>query len=425
LAPDIDKRLLTKIAIDCRFLLDNPKSAANSGFCQGVESEALNCMVSENSTTRWTAEHVAALNGSVIPQMAKLTAVDVSPAIPHLMLWDMWPVQHFDGSTLVVDGAEVWVIMSAARELHPDQRHDVARLRLALYRDGHWTDCGYLLPDGLNPGAREWAGSTAYDPITGRLILFYTATGRRGETARSFEQRLFQTSGQLMIGDGTVTVTDWSEPFENIVSDDHHYVVACEAEGRPGYIKAFRDPYHFRDPADGQDYILFTASLKASQSEFNGVIGIARAVGGALEHWQLLPPLLSADMLNNEMERPVLRVQNGLYYAFWSTQKRTFAPDGPAGPNGLYGMVAESLFGPYRPLNGSGLIAANPLDEPLQSYSWWVTQTLEVAGFIDHWGLEGRSLEANPDLVISQFGGTPAPRFRIALDGDRAHILLS
>jgi levansucrase len=48
---------------------------------------------------------------------------------------------------------------------------------------------------------------------------------------------------------------------------------------------------------------------------------------------------------------------------------------------------------------------------------------LEVAGFIDHWGLEGRSFEHNPDLVISQFGGTPAPRFHIALDGDRAHII--
>ncbi|MFM2409502.1 MAG: hypothetical protein RL481_330 [Pseudomonadota bacterium] len=339
------------------------------------------------------------------------------------MLWDMWPVQYPEGATVELGGREIWVIMSAPRNLHPDKRHDVARLRLALYADGAWTDCGDLLPQGLNPGAREWAGSTVYDRASGKLTLFYTATGRRGEAKPSYEQRLFQTSGRLIIDGDTVCASDWSEPHENIVADDHHYAIAREAVGRPGFIKAFRDPFHFRDPADGRHYLLFTGSLKASTSEYNGAVGIARAEDEGMQRWELLPPLLSADMLNNEMERPVLRVRDGRYYVFWSTQRRTFAPDGPAGPNGLYGMVADSLFGDYRPLNASGLVAANPLDEPLQAYSWWVTESLEVAGFIDHWGLEGRSLEDNPDLVISQFGGTPAPRFHIALDGDRAHII--
>jgi levansucrase len=380
-------------------------------------------MASTHSTTRWAAEHVAAIANAPIPQMQKVSAVDVARAIPGLMLWDMWPVQYYDGSTVSIDGAEIWVIMCAAGDLHPDARHDVARLRLAAYRDGGWQDCGYLLPESLNPGAREWAGSTVYDPVTNALTLFYTATGRRGETTPSYEQRLFQTTGKLVIGDSVISTTGWSEPFENVVSDDKHYVIAREAEGRPGFIKAFRDPFHFRDPADERDYLLFTASSKPSQSEFNGVVGVARAVGPGFGQWQIMPPLLSADTLNNEMERPVMRYHGGCYYAFWSTQKRTFAPDGPAGPNGLYGMVSDSLFGPYRPLNGTGLVAANPLDEPLQTYSWWVTADLDVTGFIDHWGLEGRSLEDNPDLVISQFGGTPAPRFRLALYGDKAQII--
>jgi levansucrase len=385
----------------------------------------VNFEASKNGTTRWTAEHVAGLADAAIPQMRKIVACDVAPAIPGLMLWDMWPVQFRDGSTVIVEGGELWVIMCAPRELHPDARHDVARLRLVMYRQGAWRDCGCLLPEELNPGSREWAGSTVYDPASGALTLFYTATGRREEASCSFEQRLFQTTGRLVIDNGEVSTIGWSIPFENIVSDDHHYVVTRYSEVRPGHIKAFRDPFHFRDPADSKDYLLFTASLKASQSEFNGVIGIAAATGDGFAEWTLLPPLLSADGLNNEMERPVLRAHNGLYYAFWSTQRRTFAPDGPSGPNGLYGMVAETLFGPYRPLNGTGLVAANPLEEPLQTYSWWVTQDLEVAGFIDHWGLKGRDLGTNPDLVISQFGGTPAPRFRIALDGDKSHIIPS
>lgn len=373
--------------------------------------------------SRWTAEHVAAINTSAFPQLPKIVASDVCPAIAGLMLWDMWPVQRVDGSTVVIEGWEIWVIMCAPTGLHPDARHDVARLRLAMHRAGEWHDCGHLLPDDLNPGSREWAGSTVFDPENGALTLFYTATGRRGQTGVSYEQRLFQARGRLTMESGFVRACDWAEPFENVVSDNVHYVVANEAVGRPGFIKGFRDPFHFRDPADGSDYLLFTASLKGSISEFNGVTGIARADGPDFSSWQILPPLLSADGVNNEMERPILRFVDGRYYAFWSTQTRTFAPDGPKGPNGLYGMVAERLFGPYRPLNGTGLVAANPVDEPLQSYSWWVTDDLEVAGFIDNWGLEGRSLHDNPDLVISQFGGTPAPRFRIALDGEKAQIV--
>jgi levansucrase len=403
------------------FLLANRKSVAKSS--DGAEERQSNAMTSTIITSRWTADHVASLAMEAVPLTPKITAADVTPVIPGLMLWDMWPVQHLDGATVRIAEGELWVIMSAPRHLHPDARHDVARLRLAIYKNGAWQDCGDLLPEGLNPGAREWAGSTVYDPASGAATLFYTVAGRRGEATPSFEQRLFQTTGRLAFGHGTVSVTDWSQPIENVVSDDHHYVVAREAAGRPGFIKAFRDPCHFRDPADGRHYLLFTASLNASTSDYNGVVGIARASGDGFGKWEILPPLISADGLNNEMERPVMVAKDGLYYVFWSTQRRTFAPGGPAGPNGLYGMVADSLFGDYRPLNGSGLVAANPLDEPLQSYSWWVTDDLEVAGFIDHWGLEGRSLDDNPDLIISQFGGTPAPRFRIALDGETAHIV--
>jgi len=133
--------------------------------------------------------------------------------------------------------------------------------------------------------------------------------------------------------------------------------------------------------------------------------------------------VVSAAGVNNEMERPVLRVHGGRYYLFWSTQRRTFDPAGPTGPNGLYGMVAERLAGPWQPLNGTGLVAPNPAEEPGQTYSWWVTDELEVAGFIDFWGLGGLDPALHPGLALKQFGGVPAPRFRIALDGETAQIV--
>ncbi len=374
-------------------------------------------------TSAWTREAVAAIAGQSLPPIPLITSADVKDALPGFQLWDCWPFETPQGATVALNGWTPWVIMCAPRDVHPDLRHDIARLRLMLERDGEWRDCGYLLPEELNPGSREWAGSTVYDPASGQVTLFYTATGRRGDTGRSFEQRLFHTSGRLEQSDGAIRVVGWSEPVESVAADGKHYVIVNQTVGAPGFIKGFRDPFHFRDPADGADYLLFTASDAASDEAFNGVIGIARANAAGFDGWSLLPPLVSANGVNNEMERPVLRVQDGRYYLFWSTQRRTFDPSGPSGPNGLYGMVAERVTGPWTPLNGTGLVAPNPNDEPVQTYSWWVMDNLEVAGFIDNWGLKGRSVTDQPELVVSTFGGVPAPRFRIALDGETAQIV--
>lgn len=374
-------------------------------------------------TTVWSEAAVAAIADQQVRSIPLIRADDVRDALPGFQLWDCWPFETLQGATVVIDGWTPWVVMCAPRDVHPDLRHDIARLRLMLEQGGVWRDCGYLLPDDLNPGSREWAGSTVYDAASGRVTLFYTATGRRGDSGRSFEQRLFQTSGKLDRLADTIRVRGWSEPAESVAADGKTYVIVNQAVGEPGFIKGFRDPFHFRDPANGHDYLVFTASDATAQSAFNGVVGLARAEGRGLDRWSLLPPLVSATGVNNEMERPVLRVHEGRYYLFWSTQRRTFNPAGPTGPNGLYGMVADRLAGPWRPLNGTGLVAPNPAEEPFQTYSWWVMDNLEVAGFIDNWGLKGRSVAEQPELVLSTFGGVPAPRFRIALEGETAQIV--
>lgn len=70
-------------------------------------------------------------------------------------------------------------------------------------------------------------------------------------------------------------------------------------------------------------------------------------------------------------------------------------------------MVADSMQGPWRPLNGSGLVLANPADRPFQTYSWFVDASLTVCSFVDM-------------LPDGSFGGVPAPLLQLELDGDRA-----
>lgn len=370
----------------------------------------------------WRPSHLADLDTRALPTIPLITAADIRDILPGFQLWDCWTIETLDGTPANIMGGTAWVIMCAPRDLHPDARHDVARLRLMLERDGQWLDCGYLLPDDLNPGSREWAGSTILDADGTHVTLYYTVTGRRRETSPSFEQRLFETTGTLDLSGSLPRVTQWTKPVENVIADGEHYLRVTGSESVAGFIKGFRDPCHFRDPADGQRYLVFTASAARSSHPFDGLIGIARAAGDVSAQWEVMPPLLSAEGLNNEMERPVLRAHEGRYYLFWSTQRRTFAPDGPSGPNGLYGAVADQLTGPWRPLNGTGLVAPNPPSEPQQTYSWWVTSSFEVAGFVDLWGLNGQHPEEDPRLVAKHFGGTLAPRFRLEVSHDTARV---
>ncbi|WP_306286219.1 glycoside hydrolase family 68 protein [Sphingomonas sp. Ant20] len=94
------------------------------------------------------------------------------------------------------------------------------------------------------------------------------------------------------------------------------------------------------------------------------------------------------------------------------TQRHVFDPAGPTGPTGLYGMVSDSLFGEWKPLNGTGLIVANPEEAPAQAYSWFVFPDLSVTSFVDDWGTDG----------VRRFGGTFAPFLHLRLDGDKAYV---
>lgn len=367
----------------------------------------------------WSPEAVARIAHSPLPATPLIEPASAAPILPGYDLWDLWPVQTVDGVVAPIAGGALFMILSAPAGEDPEARHALARIRL-MHRsgDGTWVDLGPTLPDGFSPGSREWAGSAVLDNA-GAVTLYFTAAGRRGEDVLSFEQRLFQTSARLVIDDGKPRLEDWSPPVECVVPDGTIYTRDMEGGGAIGTIKAFRDPGYFRDPLTERELLLFTSSLASSSSSFNGAIGAAsRDENG---NWSLLPPLITADGLNNELERPHIVVAKGRYYLFWSTQGKVFAPGGPIGPTGLYGAVADNLAGPWRPLNESGLVLANPPEAPHQAFSWLVTDDLEVFSFVDLLTLADRPTD--PALARAHFGGTPAPVVHLDLDHDRSRLV--
>jgi levansucrase len=372
----------------------------------------------------WSRAQVAAIVDAPLPELAVFGAADAAPMVPDQALWDCWPVRLADGSLAHVCGGSLWVILSAPRGPDPDSRHDMARMRLMHHTAEGWTDCGNLLPDGLSPGSREWSGSTLLDPLSGSVTLWFTAAGRRAEAVSSFEQRLFQVSGHLDVSGRRPVIAGWNGLEEAVRNDGRLYADLATRQGVPGRIKGFRDPSWFRDPADGRAYLLFTGSKAADQSlsEYDGVVGLAAADPHG-NGFSLLPHILEADGVANELELPHMLVREGLYYLFWSTQRSVFSPDGPVGPTGLYGMVGPTVTGPFVALNGTGLVLTNPAAEPHQAYAWQVLPTLEVVSFVNYWGLGGRDPATDPELKSARFGGTIAPMARIELAGATTRIV--
>jgi levansucrase len=366
--------------------------------------------------SHWTSAQVAAIvrDAHAAPSIGDNDVIRVAPDID---IWDAWPVQDADGTPSDLgDGETLWMALGAPQFPDPDERHGHARIHLVARSAAAWRHIGPAMPEGFSPGSREWSGSAVLADDRETLRLYFTAAGRRGEAETSFEQRLFRADATLVRDDAGFSLVDWRDLTELFARDPAWYMASNAGHGAVGTIKAFRDPAYFRDPADGNHHLFFAGSLAGSKSAFNGVIGSASAPAGAPDAWRIQPPLLSADGLNNELERPHVVHHAGLYYLFWSTQRHVFNPAGPIGPNGLYGMVASQLSGPWEPLNGTGLVLANPEATPLQAYSWLVLPDLEVTSFIDSWGTDGAEGSAR------RFGATFAPMLRLVLDGTHAGL---
>jgi levansucrase len=237
------------------------------------------------------------------------------------------------------------------------------------------------------PGSRELAGSALFDPASARLTLYYTAAGRPGEArAPVLPSACSRPAPVLDWADGAPRLASWSKPVESVVADGLDYVVVDQTEGVPGMIKGFRDPAHFRDPADGGSRPGSTIAAGFGQ-RVERLVGLAvrlRAgiVGAAA------PAGCTADDLLNEQERPHLICCNGLYYLVLvdpAPGLRAAWPHRPQRP------LRHGRRGHHRPLPPAERhradLAANPPEAPLQTYSWWVDAELVVDGIVDFAGV--------------------------------------
>ena len=383
----------------------------------------------------WTRDHAAALRRSDDTVAPVVYPPETDPVSEEVHVWDTWLLRNRDGSIVTVDGYRVVFSLTAPADMLPGKRHDVATIRCFYSRDGaRWHDGGAVFEPDAAFGARQWAGSALYDD--GTVYLYYTAAGRADADELTYEQRIAVAAGGRVETDGDGLRIAGEFDHEVLLEPDGE-LYEREDQYR-GMIYTFRDPWFFEDPATGRTYLLFEGNTPvpeesdacgdSAQREFNGSVGIAESPTGDPTEWDLKPPLLDAVCVNQELERPHVVVRDGRYYLFFSSHDHTFAP-GIDGFDGLYGFVADSLRGDYRPLNETGLVLTNPVNAPYQAYSWLAFghgDEILVQSFFNYYDLGDRSLDDVGTLPreeqLAKFGGTLAPTVRLAADGDRTEV---
>lgn len=315
-------------------------------------------------------------------------------------------------------------------------------------------------------GQTEATESTAAQSTGSGTTSFGSGSvGEPTNTEITYEQRLAVAYGPKLVADenGVRLEGEWQHDIL-LEADGEWYQTQEQADVGP--LNAFRDPWVFRDPNDGNLYMLFEGNVgganKSEQtcapedigstafqeqleadgitipeeaSNYNGNVGLAVSVDGSLTNWELLPPLLSATCVNQELERPLFVFHDGKYYLFVSSHIGKFAPIGDLqekGAEGLYGFVSDTLRGDYQPLNGHGLVLANPEEQPFQAYSFDVVPVGEttsprllVTSFVDYPTTDdiGAVGSYSDNVQLEGFGGTLAPTIELGLNDTEAQII--
>jgi len=354
-------------------------------------------------------------------------------------IWDTWPMTDLSARPITYKGWKVIFSLTAPRSIFFGDRHWQARIGYFYSKTGtaaDWKYGGHLFPDGYSRGSREWAGTAI---LTGKntVSAFYTASGKDngGINNTDFLQRLAMSQGQIHADSNGVWFTGF-RTHRIIAEADGRYYQTAEQSASGGIIYAFRDPYVFRDPKDKKIYALFEGNtagvagdyvckprdlgtlppgqkeVPADAKNFTGNIGLMQATDATMTKWKLLPPLLSANCVNQQTERPHVIFRNGDYYLFTISHTFTYAP-GLTGPDGVYGFVGPALRSDYKPMNGSALVLGNPADAPLQQYSHEVMPNLMVQSFIDTVPTAAGGV---------RYGGTLARTTQLQIDGANSYI---
>ncbi|WP_345525440.1 glycoside hydrolase family 68 protein [Nocardioides endophyticus] len=451
-----------------------------------------------NYTSRWTradARQIKAMSDpNAGPRENSMPPAYTMPTVPQdfpdmsngeVWVWDTWPLTDERSNQYSVNGWEVIMSLVADRGLGFDDRHVFAKIGYFYRpagipadqrpRDGGWTYGGLVFDEGVTgqifddqsySHQTQWSGSARVFP-DGQIKLFFTDVAfyrnPDGTDRKPYDARIALSQGRIHADQDGVWFTGFNRVRDLLQADGQWYQTGAQ---NPFYN--FRDPFTFQDPRyPNKTFMVFegnSAGQRGSRSCTNqdlgyrpgdphaedletvmdtgailqmANIGLAVADNRQLTKWHFLPPILSANCVTDQTERPQIYLQGGKYYLFTISHRGTFA-SGIDGPEGVYGFVGNGIRSDYQPLNrGSGLAlgnptnlnyaAGNPFDPDFnqhpgafQAYSHYVMPGGLVQSFIDTIGTKNnfrRGGTLGPTVKINIRGATTAVDYNYGANG--------
>lgn len=279
------------------------------------------------------------------------------------------PGKHLKDIWLLLDTENQLVYMFHMQrpETVPDElRHTVsAEIGLAVTEDlRNWKNWGTI----LKPSKPDSIDAKVLDDFT--LATGSTIKVKDGTYATFYTQRPFDHPTENYISLATShDLVHWRKhPGNPILSADLKRFDMGPETDRLGLPHAFRDPFVFTDPQNGETYMTFSSrqiknmrpgeamEKDAGDKVYNACIGIAKRIGDITE-WELMEPLISPERYA-EMEVSQMLYREGIWYAFFSSKRN--GNKHPHKKTGLYCyMSKDGLFGEYNPVGENGLIVDN------------------------------------------------------------------
>jgi len=261
------------------------------------------------------------------------------------LMWDVWFIKD--------KGKYHAFYLQNQEKIAHDGRHDGVSIGHAVSKDLlKWKEIGTALRPGRKKSWDDrslWTGSVIRKGK--KYYMFYT--GRSMGKGMRWVQKI-----GLAVSDDLV---NWKKFDGNpVLESDGRYYDNGRKENKIGKIPAFRDPDVFYDPVLKKYFMVFCARVNSKKKVYNGCIGIAES--SDLIDWKLKRPLISPGRYD-EMECPQMVIHKGIYYLFFLVPWEICYEPGWAEYfgryPGLHCYYSKSLFGKYKPVNGSGVVISN------------------------------------------------------------------
>ncbi|MED4224573.1 glycoside hydrolase family 68 protein [Neobacillus cucumis] len=379
------------------------------GFAHITRADMLKIPGQQNSSQF----KVPQFNASAIKNINSAKVYDKSGNLIDLDVWDSWPLQNADGTAANYHGYHIVFALAGDPKNSNDTSIYLFYQKVGDTSIDSWKNAGRVFKDSdkdipndpyLKYQTQEWSGSATLTN-DGQVRLFYTdysgsiedgGTDAGNQIISTAQVNLSQPDAATLKVDG---VSDHKSVFDGGDGTVYQNIQQFIDEGKwiSGDNHTLRDPHYVED--NGHKYLVFEANTGTTdgyqgdqsfnnkayyggsniffQNEKKKLLEspkkqIASLANGALGIVELnddytvksvMKPLIASNTVTDEIERANIFKMNNKWYLFTDSRGSKMTIDG-INDKDVYmlGFVADSLKGPFKPLNETGLVLNMNLD---------------------------------------------------------------